>query len=76
MDISKREIRNHIMNNLFIRFSKDKNCIRWHVIENDANSYKLASCGFNNQVTQIMGKTVFDEALRQRWIVRDQAEAV
>lgn len=58
---------------MFIHFTNDRNRIRWHVVESDANTYRLASCGFNNQVTQVMGKAVFDEALQMGLIVKEAA---
>ena len=38
-----------------------------------ADTYKLASCGFNNQVTQIMGKAVFAQRLADGLIVKEEA---
>lgn len=60
---------------MFIRFTNDKNRIRWHVSEQDATTYKLSACGFNNQPTQIMDATVFEEAIKAGLIVLDQVEA-
>lgn len=58
---------------MYVRFANDRNCIRWHVSRNDANTYKLSASGFNNQPVQIMGKAVFDEAIEQGLLVKEAA---
>jgi hypothetical protein len=57
--------------NIFIHFVSDKHLIRWHVVENDQDTYKLASCGFNNQVTRTIRKLELTEGLANGAIVRE-----
>jgi hypothetical protein len=59
--------------NIFICFANDPRRIRWHVVDNSLHTYKLASCGFNNQITQIIGKETFAEKLADGKIVREAA---
>jgi hypothetical protein len=56
---------------IFVHFADDTHRIRWHVVENDPATYKLASCGFNNQVTRTVAKSALAEGLANGTIVRE-----
>lgn len=57
--------------NIFVHFANDPLRIRWHVGDSSLHTYKLASCGFNNQVTRLMGKEAFARDLLNGLIVRE-----